>query len=63
MITVTTLTVITVTVTVTVAVTANAVQTSVCVCGQPLVTGAVACMRLLKVQHVVNWDKLTLILL
>ena len=63
MITVTTVTVITVNVTVTVAVTASAVQTSVCVCGQALVTGEVACMRLLKVQHMVNWDKSTLILL
>ena len=61
MITVTT--VIVITVTVTGAVTASAVQTSVCVCGQPLVTGAVACMRLLKVQHVVNWDESTLSLL
>ena len=62
-ITVTTITVTTITFTVTVTVTVSAVQTSVCVCGQPLVTGAVACMRLLRVQHVVNWDESTLSLL
>ena len=62
-ITVTTITVTTITVTVTVTVTVSAVQTSVCVCGQPLVTGAEACMRLLRVQHMVHWDESTLSLL
>ena len=51
---------VTVTVTITVTVTLSAVKTSVCICGHPLVTGAMACMRLLRVQHVVNWDKSTI---
>ena len=56
----TNITVTTITVTVTVTVTVSAVQTSVCVRGQSLVTGAEACMRLLRVQHMVHWDESTL---
>ena len=65
MITVTTVTVTSVTVTVTVTtvtvttVTVNVTDSSVRVCGQPLVTGAVACMRLWGAQHVGNLDGLT----